>query len=488
MKPTAADSLSPQWTRGVAAALTAVLFALSLAGCAVDQKKEVALYRDLLNKNVPASQPYAPGSPLSLTQALALANANNEQLGLQGEAYVQSLINKNRAVSAFLPTVNMVPSYSLRRDSSAGGAIRNSKSDDRFQVPVVGAINVFRGFGDRANLRAAEAVIAQRRDLLLDLQQTVLLNVAQTYYQVLRSERQVGVLVNSLQLQEARAKDIQDRFDHGLATSLEVAQSRAQADATGATLVDARNDVANARTLLANLIALPKADGPFIDDYPVPDAPPDLAAAQAQALQDRLDLRSTRAAVAAARAAVDAAFAQYYPSVSLNVVGFVKPEAYASPDKWNAILVANIPIFSAGIIHADVRNAWSRWRQALLSESQTHRQVETDVEIAYENFTSNRQRIERLQSQVKAASDAVQLSKTAYELGLAINLDVLTSQDQLLTAELNLASATFDRTVFHLDLLRATGRLIVPPAPAPGAAMAPATEPATAPATKPSDS
>ena len=40
---------------------------------------------------------------------------------------------------------------------------------------------------------------------------------------------------------------------------------------------------------------------------------------------------------------------------------------------------------------------------------------------------------------------------------LAIVLDVLTAQDQLLNAQLLLTGAKFDRTVFYLYLLRARG-------------------------------
>jgi len=38
---------------------------------------------------------------------------------------------------------------------------------------------------------------------------------------------------------------------------------------------------------------------------------------------------------------------------------------------------------------------------------------------------------------------------------------VLTAQDQLLSAQLQLTSAQFDRTVYYLDLLRQTGRMTV---------------------------
>jgi hypothetical protein len=60
------------------------------------------------------------------------------------------------------------------------------------------------------------------------------------------------------------------------------------------------------------------------------------------------------------------------------------------------------------------------------------------------------------------------------------------AQDQLLSAQLQLTSANFDRTIFYLDLIRATGRLpevAVTPATRPATTRA-ATQPSTQPATQ----
>ncbi|HEX8910753.1 MAG TPA: TolC family protein, partial [Humisphaera sp.] len=146
--------------------------------------------------------------------------------------------------------------------------------------------------------------------------------------------------------------------------------------------------------------------------------------------------------------------------------------------------------FSAGIIEADVRAAWSRLRQAALSESYLRRQVLNDVRQAYQNVaTADRKRAE-YEQQVRAAREALEQSRSALNNGLAINLDVLVAQDQVLNAELQLTGTEFDRTVFYLDLIRATGRLqeataaaLAKPVPAP--ATAPTTGPTTASTTGP---
>ena len=147
--------------------------------------------------------------------ALLLANRADESLAERGELYVQSLIDKNRVVAAFLPTVSFQPGFTAQQVATgqAAGAVGvtntvtgfqvSGQHQTRFEAPIVGSMNLFRGGADIANLRSANATIEQRRQLLLDLQATVLLNVAQTYYQVLRSEGQVLVLRHSLTLQNA---------------------------------------------------------------------------------------------------------------------------------------------------------------------------------------------------------------------------------------------------------------------------------------------
>jgi outer membrane protein len=343
-----------------------------------------------------------------------------------------------------------------------------------FQAPVVGGINLFRGGGDTASLRAAEQIIAGRRDLLLDLQATVLLNVAQTYYQVLRSEKSVEVLAQSVQLQEARLRDVQQQFKNGLAIRLSVAQTRAELDAVRVELVQARSDVRNGRSTLAYLIGAPAVPNPLVDDSgAVPPVLPPEAEFERRAMRDRQDYLAAHHAVEAAHQNVKAAISEYYPSVSLDIEGFIYRQFYADASKWNGILSANLPIFSAGTIKADVRTAWSRLRQAALDESAVRRQALHDVRTAYENLATARQRVIQLEDEVKAAADAYHQSQQAFHNQLAINLDVLTAQDRLLDAQLQLTGARFDRAVFYLDLKRAAGRLV--PAPLP------ATRPATRP-------
>jgi len=199
--------------RRVALSLLACL--LVAVGCAVDQKKEVETYRKVVD--IPTTAPatdFTSGQPLTLRRALLLTNAANERLSIEGETYLQSIIDRRRAAAAFLPTVNLAPTYTFRDTGSGSNDNANTSSTARkeiFDVPVEGTINVFNGFSDVARLKSTKLTIEQRRALLLDFQEQLLLDVARVYYQVLRAEESVRVLENSLQVQDERLRDVRGR-------------------------------------------------------------------------------------------------------------------------------------------------------------------------------------------------------------------------------------------------------------------------------------
>jgi outer membrane protein TolC len=446
-----------------------------LTGCAVDQRKEVARYRKVLDgAGAETAVDYTPGETLSLQRALLLANRDYERLALAGEDYLQALIEKDRAASSFLPTVGVEPSYTVTdRPASAGsssGAVGTiggfrpiGGTLRRFEAPVVSRVNLFNGFADVARLRGARAEAERQRLLLIDRQALVLLDVAQVYFQILRSERQVGVLESSLRLQAERVRDVEARQQAGLARPLDVSQTRSRAAGTRVSLVTARSDVVNGRTTLATLIGVDRVDGPLSDEWGAElsanrELPP-LESFEQHALADREDVRAAQAAIRAARQNVSQAIAQYYPSVSLNLTGFLYRENFSDASKWTAVLNANLPIFSAGQIEADVRRAWSELRQAALFESLARREALQDVRLSYETVTASRQRLAELETQVQAAREALEQADGSYRVGLATNLERLTAQSDLLDVQLQLASEQFDHALLLLDLTRFTGRL-----------------------------
>ncbi len=435
----------------------ASLCLLALAGCAVDQDQEVAFYRSVVDLEAP---PLVEGEPVSLRHAMLLANRANENLSIEGEAFLRSLIARRRAAANFMPSVDLIASY-VRRDETGGGAGGGgggARGDESFQL--AGDLNwaLFQGFRNVNAYWRDTWIIEERRNNLLSLQEALLLDVSFAYYQVLRAEELVRVLENSLGVQEARLRDTRGRLEAGVARSLDVAQTQAQVSSTRTTLTNARRDVNNARSLLALLSASPIREASLSDGYEAPATIEPVDAYLAAAAAFRHELAAANAAIEAARRDVEVAWGQYYPTVSLNFNALL----FANPSDavdWDNLLLASVPIFSGGRIHADVRAAWSFFREARLVESYLRRQVEQEVRQAHEDYAASLERLVDLRVQLDAADQAFRQSEAAYRAGLATNLDRIAAQDVLLEAQLLLASEAYDQKVLYLTLLRAGGLL-----------------------------
>jgi outer membrane protein len=481
---------------GLASALAAAV----LVGC-VDQQKEVSNYEKALGRD---TQPklrtdYSHGEELTLEAALLLANNGSEQLSIQGETYLQSLISRDRAYSAFMPTISLAPTLSWQNrrgaasvvstgssgvaggtgtgsgstgtgttgstGSSSGSTLSTGSGSKQYistSVPLAGSANIFSGFRDVSTLQANQFNVKSQKLTLDNLQATVLLETAQTYYNVLLAERSVDVLSHSVSYQDALVNDQRARYSAGIAQPLDVAQSEAQAAATRAQLVTAQDSVQTNRAMLTFMTNAAVDNAALVDRLHVPRDVLSIDDAVRVAERERLDILAAAEQIRVQQQNLQAAIGEYYPSISLDVNYYLHRDTFPTNVEWAGLITASVPIFSAGEIRADVRNAMSLLRTATYTEWQLIRQVRENVRIDWDNLSASRRRIVELETEVAASQEALRQAVERYRVGLAINLDVLNAETQLLSAQLSLAQEQINFKVYYLDLLRDMGRLPLP--------------------------
>lgn len=437
--------------RARCARIGAISCALLAAACAVDEAREVAQYRSLLDAGRSGGPPADPvaGAVLDVRGALQLANARNESLGIAGEDYVRALIDRRRAAAAFLPSVSLSPSYFVNDTS---GGVNNG-----LDVPVIGSLDV-NPKSDPANVERAKSEIASRRARLFDTQDSLLIDVARTMFEVLRAQSSARVLASSLAVQEARVDDARARRDVGFARPIDVSLIEAEAADTRVELVEAQRLSITGTSLLEFLTGAP-LEGVVLDGTLEMPEPPPVEEWLAQARKQRQDLVAAEASVEAAMHAVEVASGQWWPSLSVDLAAFLSRDSSPTDRDWSALIGLHLPLFSAGRIRADVRDALSFLREAKLASSLTERAVRRDVEVAFENLRASRERVERLQVRLAAATEAFAQADGLYDAGLGTNLERLIAQDQMIASQLAHESAKLDVQIFYLNLVRSAGGL-----------------------------
>jgi outer membrane protein len=118
----------------------------------------------------------------------------------------------------------------------------------------------------------------------------------------------------------------------------------------------------------------------------------------------------------------------------------------------NIGLNLSIPIFSNYQTKVSVKQSQLNVRSAELQKEAADLKLKQDIYLAYTNAVTSLQRFNASKKSVETAQKAYDYSLKRYEIGLLGSLDLITNQNSLLRAKLQLLSNQFDY-VFRMKLL-----------------------------------
>lgn len=287
-------------------------------------------------------------------------------------------------------------------------------------------------------------------------------DVVSNYFDLLALDAQLEI---ARRTEAARADNVvllQDRFEGGLISELDLEQGRAErAAAAAASLAFERAMLQREHQIAFLLGGGPVAierGGP-LDAIDSPAAPGGLPSAL---LERRADVRRAEQILVGANARIGSARAALFPSIALTgYAGFDSAELSTLfvPEArvWQVAAALLQPIFNGGRNRALVRASVARQEEAALFYQQTVYGAFRDVEDALVARRIEGQRRGQQEEQVRAYGHAVELARARYENGNTSYFEVLDNQRSLFVAELALVEARQSELQAAVDLYRALG-------------------------------
>ncbi len=307
----------------------------------------------------------------------------------------------------------------------------------------------------RANLLAAEEA---KRGVVLSL----VSSVAGTYIHLLGLDMQLLIAQQTLETYAESVRLFELQFQYGQISQMVLEQARTQYETAAGKIPQIESEIAQTEHALS--ILLGRNPGPIrrtrtLSELAIPVVP---AGLPSEVLRNRPDIREAEQNLIAANAQIGAARALYFPSISLTgVFGTSSAELSnlfnGSARTWSFAGTVTGPIFNAGAIAAQVRQAEAVRKAALLGYEMAIQSAFADVEnalAAREKLAVQLQAQERL---VKASKEYVRLAKLQYEGGYATYLTVLNAQQQLFPAELNHAQYLASVFASYVNIYKAMG-------------------------------
>ena len=191
--------------------------------------------------------------------------------------------------------------------------------------------------------------------------------------------------------------------------------------------------------------------------------PQDLPAGlPSQLLERRPDIQQAEAQLISANAQIGVARAQFFPSLSISASGGVGGDSWASifdPAGKTIYGLGSLaqPLFEGGKLRGQLQFSEETKKEMVLNYQKTIQTAFHDVSNALIALKKQKAYREQQEKLVASAQDAVRLARLRYQGGSTSYLEVLTTDSNLYTAQLNLVTAQQNEALTIVQLYGALG-------------------------------
>jgi outer membrane protein len=410
----------------------------------------------------------------TLQQALAQAYQNNPQLNSQRAVVRATDETVPQALSGYKPTVRVTGNIGQEYTSTVAKVVPNTgipsypRTAFGYSPNNVSATltqNIYNGFQTANRTRLAESNTSAARETLRVAEQTILLNGATAYMDLLRDGALLELQRRNVEVLQEQLRQTRDRFIVGEVTRTDVAQAETRLAQGRATVLTAESNYARSRALYRQVIGVEA--GTLVPAAPVDRLSP-------SRLVDAIGIgRARHPTVGVAMFGIDSAALQVkinegtlYPTAQVvaTVNNNWETNLTSQLQSFNAFVQAqlSVPLYQGGGEYSLIRQAKETVGQKRLDLETVRDTVQAQIVTTWGQLEASKAQILATQAQVAASEIALNGVREEARVGQRTTLDVLNAQQDLVTARTALVTAQHDRVVASYALLAAVGELNLP--------------------------
>jgi outer membrane protein, multidrug efflux system len=455
-------------------ACISLILGLLLAGCLVgpDYKRPPVeapgVYRGDSQSPPAASQPLGDEKwwevfqdPV-LQQLIRTAIEQNYDLRIAASRVLQAQAQLGVTRANQFPTVNAGTDVSSQRNPKISGSFPSYEArTGEVDLSVVWNLDFWGKYRRQTEAARASVLASQwgRRAVLT----SVISNVASAYFTLRELDLELDVSKMTLAARQDSLRLTSVLAKNGSASGLDVRQSEQLVYTAAETIPDLERQIVLQENSLSILLGrnpgrIPR--GRALTEQPNPPAIP--VGLPSELLERRSDIQEAEQNLVAANAQVGVAKAALFPSISLT--GTAGYESFAlnnlfshAQRAWNGAASLTQPVFAGGALRSEKRLAEAQKEEMLLTYQQTIMNAFQQVSNSLTAYQKGREFREQQELLTGAAVDADRLSKILYQHGGTSYLQVLTSENNDFSAELNLAQAQLNERLALVQLYNALG-------------------------------
>ena len=416
-----------------------------------------------------------PASGQTLEQSLSAAYQSNPTL-LDERARVR-VVDETlpQAEGGWRPSVTLSASIGYSRTEQTAQAILPNGQPvagtpgPAFDLtPKTGTAQVvqplYRGGRTTASIEQAKSSIQGERARLMAVEQSVLLDCATAYFNVVNAQANLDLQNANEQVLRRQLDAVNDEFRVGTVTRTDVAQAESRVAGAIAGRISAEGTLASARATFQRITGLP-AGNMTAPPQPTALLPKTLDEARNSAATDNPSLIAAQFDENAARSAIAVTQSQLLPQVNLVGTYAYSNQTQSSlrqQDQAQVFAQVQVPLYESGVVYSQVRQAKQTAGQRKVDIDVARRSAMEQAALAFNTLQSANAQRESLQAAIRASEIALEGVRQEASVGSRTVIEVLNAEQDLLNSQVSLVNSDRNALVAAYQLLSAVGRLTAP--------------------------
>ena len=374
----------------------------------------------------------------------------------------------SEARAKWMPKVNAETGYSAtdnptqafmfllnQRQLTFGGDFNDPPVTDNWGSGLSFEYPLYTGGARKAGERAAHAGVAASAFEMAAVKRQLQLEVARSYYQILRAGEIVKAAEAALANQQSNLKLASELVDGGKALPTAVLDIETQIARAEADLEAVRNQREIALAMLKSLLGLDDKNVISVNGSWTSIVWP----RELGAKPDRPEIKALNERSRQAEAQIEVAKSGKRPQVSAFATGR-HDEGFTQPDggnSWIAGVMVRLNLFNGGETKALVAQA--EVDRAILGEQlrKQRQQIELQVKTARLNLETARKRISLAKKAIKSAEESLDLTRARFKEGLLLSTQLIDAETVLTSMRVQLSGARAEEQIALAELRHSLG-------------------------------
>lgn len=356
---------------------------------------------------------------------------------------------------SYLPSIKIAP-------QGTATSMDDGNYVKAYTLPAVASWE-FDLFGKILNSKRGQKVAYQKSQYSQQaVRSSIICGIANIYYSLLMLDRQVAITTETSDIYKENVRVMEAMKTAGMTTEAGVAQMRAASNQVDASLIDLKRQVRETENSLAILLgrAPQTIERTTLDEQVMPEKL--MAGVPLQLLENRPDVKMAEMTLAAAYYSTNQARAAFYPGLTITgTAGWTNGSniSVSNPGVFLMQAMASLaqPIFNKGKLIANLKVTKAEEKIAQMNYQQTILKAGKEVSDALFLFDCQNKKLENDKVRVEQLNKAVIATKALFQSASATYLEVLTSQQSLLSAQLSEVADNFQRIQAVINLYSAVG-------------------------------